>query len=229
MSKRFSKEELQHDALIDFYTKAFSIYHQYKKLIIWGGSAFVLIVAGLLGYFYYTQSQEQKAQRLLGVAEQHFRQGDYRVALDGSDSTLTIGFAQIADNFPFTDASNLATYYSAVCEYKLGNPEKSLDYIKDYDVPDGILGVGPISLHATLLDEVGKHEEAANMYIKASEWDENDSTTPYNLYQAASSYFQAKNYKQSRRLVEQILNQYADSDQAADAEKLKGRLLTASL
>lgn len=226
MSKHLTKEELEQDPLLETYARATNYFEEHKSTIIAAAAGIILVVGAAIGYYFYQQSQEQKAQQLLGFAEQQFMQGNYEKALNGDEQDFTVGFAQILNKYSGTDAGNLANYYAAVCEYNLGEPQKALDYIKDFDVPEGIMGVGPIAFHATVLNEVGEHTKAAQMYLKAAEWDDNDSTTPYNLYQAAEAYYSAEDYKQAQKQVDRILSDYADTQIATKATELKGRLLT---
>ncbi|MDX1619178.1 MAG: tetratricopeptide repeat protein [Balneolaceae bacterium] len=220
--RRLTKEELEQDPLIDTFEKVESFYESNKQSIIISAVALLLIIGGGLGYYYYSQSQERQAQQLMGYAENYFLQGDYQNALTGSEEDFTVGFEQIINNYSGTDAANLARYYAAVCEYNLGNTEAALQYMQSYEVPEGIMGVGPLSFHGVLLTELGRHEEAAEMYVTAAEWDQNDSTTPYNYLEAANAWHDASNIEMARQYAEIIVNEYPDSPQEPQAERLLG-------
>lgn len=225
--RKMTKEELEQDPLLQKYQQVREFYEEHKQLIYGGLAAVVIVVVAAVGYYFYEQRQENKAQQVMSTAEVAFMNGNYDEALSGSSDKLTLGFQQIATNYSGTDAGNLANYYSAVCEYKLGNPQEALNFMDKFEVPEGILGVGPISFHATLLREVGQLDQAAEMYQKAANWDENESTTPYNLLKAAQAYFDADDYDQARSVIQTILNDYSESQQVAEAEHLQGRLMTA--
>jgi len=226
MAKRLTEEELQHDPLVDFYTKIMGFYYSYKNEVIGGVIALIVIIGSVIGYTTYSSSQEQEAQTRLATAEQYFMQGDYQKALTGSETEFTIGFEQVIDNYSSTDAANLATYYAAVCEYQLGNYEQALTYIQDFEYPEGILGVGPIAFHASLLSDMERYTEAAEKYVQAAEWDKNESTSPVNYFQAAESFYQAGDLEQAEKYVDIVLNEYPNAIRSGKPERLKGLLET---
>jgi tetratricopeptide (TPR) repeat protein len=227
MSKKRVKEELEQDILLDTFSKVQSFYDSNKNAVIGVAIALIVIVGGSVGWHFYSTSQEAKAQQLMGQATQAYLQGDFEKALKGSEADFTVGFQQIINNYGMTDAANLAQYYAAVSEFKLGNTENALNYIENYEVPEGIMGVGPLSFHGVLLTDLGNHAEAAKMFVKAAEWDKNDSTTPYNYLEAANAFNDAGNPAEAQKYAQIIIDEYANSSQFADAQKLLGMLATA--
>lgn len=228
MSKKNVREELERDPLLDTVSKAQSVYDNHKTTVIGGFLAIVLIVGGAIGYYYYSVSQENKAQQLMADATTYYMNSNYEQALSGSEADFTVGFEQIINNYSGTDAANLARYYAAVSEYNLGNLQEAIAYIEEYELPEGILGVGPISFHAVLMTESGNHQEAAELYIKAAEWDENSSTTPYNYLEAANAYQDAGDKANAEKYAQLVVDEYPNSRQVAGAEKLLGRLMAAN-
>jgi len=228
MSKGLKREDLEQDILIEYSSRFMYYYEQNKAKVIGAGVGLVLLVGLIIGFFIYSGQQETEAQNLLGIAEEQFMRGNFEVALYGDDDDLTLGFAQIANNYGRTNAGNLATYYAAVSEFELGNYEEALERIKKFDVPRGIVGVAPISLHAIILSELDRYEDAARMYVRAAEWNENSSTTPYNLMEAANAFREAGNNQRAREIAERIVNDYPNSQQATEAKRLKGLLSRAS-
>ncbi|MGK7370658.1 MAG: tetratricopeptide repeat protein [Candidatus Halalkalibacterium sp. M3_1C_030] len=223
MAKKLTQEELEQDPLLQSYAKVQSFYFQNKNTIIWAGVAVILLIVLSFGYYYYSQTQETKAQQLMGMAETYYLNGDYQSALMGSEEQFTVGFEQIINNYSGTDAANLARYYAAVSEYKLGNTEQALNYINSYEFPDGIMGVAPMSFKGVLLTEMGNHEEAARTYVEAAELDMNESTTPYNYLEAANAFRDADNTEQARMYAQKIVDEYPNSAQVAEAERLLGK------
>lgn len=227
MSNKRVKEELEQDILLDTFSKAQSFYDRNKSKITGAAIALIILIGGAVGYYYYASAQEEEAQQLMGSATQAYLQENYEEALTGSQAEFTVGFEQIINNYSITDAANLAHYYAAICEYKLGNPQEALNYIEGYSVPDGIMGVGALSFHGLLHTELGNHAEAAEMYVKAAEWDQNDSTTPYNYLQAAKAYHDAGNTVEAHNYAELIVDNYDDSSEVTEAQKLIGMLAVA--
>ncbi|WP_138429924.1 tetratricopeptide repeat protein [Fodinibius saliphilus] len=227
MSKKQVKEELEQDILLETFSKAQSLYDNNKSAIIGAAIAVIVLIGGSIGYYYYSAAQESEAQQLMAKATQAYLNQDYQTALTGSETQFTVGFEQIINNFSITDAANLASYYASVCEFKLGNTQEALNYINNYEIPDGILGVGPISFHGVLLTDLGNHAQAAETYVKAAEWDKNESTTPYNYLEAARAYQDAGNTNKAREYAQKVVDEYSQSSYITTAEKLLGTLAVA--
>lgn len=224
MSKRFSKEDLESDVLVTLYART-SIYYKENSIKIIGILvATIVLIGAIVGYTFHSSNQERAAQAFLGHSELYFSEGDFETAINGSEAILGIGLAAVVSEYGRTDAGNLARFYAAVSEKELGNNEAALQYMSRFSAPSGILGVGAISFHAVLLDNAGKHAEAAREFRKAANWDVNSSTTPQNLLRAAQSAMAADDNRLASNLVEEILEKYPSSPQVAQAQRLSGML-----
>ncbi len=228
MAKKLTKEELEQDPLLNSYAKIQEFYFAHKTVIISSAMAVILAIGLAIGYHYWQKSQNKEALRLMSAAQTYFRQGEYEKALTGSAEDFTVGFKQIINEYGGTQAGNLAYYYAAVSAYNLGNIEQALNYIESYEPPEGILGVAPISFHGTLQMAAGNFEQAAELFVKAAEWDMNESTTPFNYLEAARAYRESGNIEAAIKYTQLILDEYPNSSQAAEAEKLLGQLQAGS-
>lgn len=227
MAKHLTKEELQTDPLIKSYQNTVTFFNENKTTILAISISLIVVVGSLIGYNFYSASQEEQAQQLLATAEAYYIEGDYEKALNGDTFELTYGFIGIANDFSATEAGNLAIYYAAVSSFKMGDVGNAVEFITRYDAPEGILGVGPISFSAKMHQLNGDKEQAAELFLKAANWDENSSTTPFNLYKAAELYYELGSYEKASELTEQILSDYAGSSEVANAQKLQGRIAVA--
>jgi len=224
MSKRLSKEEMEQDLLIE-YSSRFMHFYQNNKAAIIGGSIGIVAVIGLvIGYFVYSAQQEEEAQNLIGIAERYYSEGELEKALYGDDDDLSVGFSQIAENYPNTKSGNLANYYSAVVEYEMDNYDSALNYLNEFNPPQGILGVAPITFHAVILMELERFEEAAGKFEEAATWDKNEVTTPENYLRAAEAYLEADNKLKAEEMLTVISEEYPTSQYATEALRLKGFL-----
>lgn len=224
MSKKLKHEDLEQDLLIEYTSRFVHFYNQHKAAVLGGGIGLVLAIALIIGYVVYSAEQESQAQELLGIAEQALAEGDFNTALHGSEEDFTLGFVQIADNFPRTQSGNLARYYAAVSEFELGNYEAALTHINEFNPPRSILGVTSVAFHATVLQELERYEEAGSMYERAANWDENSATTPQNLFEAAQAYMEAGLETEADRVLDELLNEYPNSRITNKAQRLKGSL-----
>ncbi len=224
MAKHLSKEELQTDPLLENVAKATTFFNENKTIILSIIIGITVVVGSLIGYRYYSTELEQQAQELLSIAESYYSEGDYDRALNGDSFELTYGFLAIANDFSGTEAGNLANYYASVSSFKMGDIENALSYFENYDAPSGILGVGSISFYASILKENGSLEKAAKTFLDAAAWNENESTSPYNLFQAAKTYYELGNLDTAQELATQILQKYPNSPEATESMKLEGMI-----
>lgn len=224
MSKHLSKEELQTDPLLENVAKATTFFNENRTVILSIFIGLIVVVGSFIGYKYFSEAQEQQAQELLAIAEGYYTNGDFDRALNGDSYELTYGFLAIANEFSSTEAGNLANYYAAVSSFKLGNIEDALAQFENYNAPDGILGVGPISFYASILKENGSLERAADTYIEAAEWDENEFTSPYNLLKAAEIYYELDDFDNAQEAAERIEKEFPNSIEATEALRLQGMI-----
>ncbi len=226
MSKRLSKEELESDPLMENYNRIADYVSTHQTRIISAAVAVIVIIGGIIGYSYYSGAQEQKAQELLSIAENYYAQADYENALYGNEASLTYGFDQISEDFPRTNAGNIARFYAAVSSFELDDVDNALLYMKKFNVPDGILGVGALTFKGKLYLSKGNYKEAAQTFMKAAKWDENKVTTPDNLLEAAQAYYKDDNFDKANQLANQVIDEYPQSSQIGESQRLKGMIAT---
>lgn len=224
MSKNFTKDQLESDALVTGYAKTIHYVKNNTNVIIGAVVGVIVLIGAIVGYSIYSDKQETTAQAFLGYAEQSFVRADYETALNGDNSTLGVGLKAIISNYSGTNAANMARYYAAISELEMGNRDAALAYMNKFKAPKGILGVNALNFHGVLLDNSGKYKEAANTFKKAANWDRNDSTTPQNLLMAANSAVRAGDYRMASDLVNEIINSFENSPSVTDARKLQGTL-----
>jgi len=226
MAKKLTKQEVEQDPLLRTYASIQAFYLKHKNIIIGSAVAVILAIGLAIGYHFYEKSRNNKAEKKMGLAEEYLLRGQYQKALNGSKQNNTIGILQILKKYPGTKAGNLAHYYAAICEYHLGKTQQALTHLNGYNVPDGILGVAPLSFKGVILNDLGKYKKAANAYLKAATWDKNNSTTPYNYYKAAQAFHEAGDLAKAKKYAQLVVNNYPNSNQVTDAQKLLGRIST---
>ncbi len=89
-------------------TEAF--FDKYKKAIIYGVLAVVVINAGIIVYNNYVSApREDKASTVLAKGQQLFGEEQYEKALNG-DGAGYVGFVKIASDYSSTDAVNVGLW-----------------------------------------------------------------------------------------------------------------------
>ena len=224
MSKHLSKEELQSDALLSFYGQALLYYNQNKSKVITIASSIAVVIALGIAYVFVSASNEEKAQMLLYQAEQYFAANDWEKALNGDPAAGTAGFASIVSNYGSTDAGNLAAYFAAVSSLNLGNNDDALMYIRKHDAPNDVIGLGAVTLHATIEANAGNFKEAGNLYLKAANMAESETTSPQQLLLAAIHFMAGDLNSDALEAVNRIIEDYPDSPQVIEARKISAQL-----
>src|SRR5688572_2466984 len=114
------------------------------KIIIGVVAALVLIVGGYFGFRYYVDSQNAQAQSEMFQAVRYFEMDSLNLALKGDGNNL--GFEQIVEDYPMTDAANLANYYGGAIALKQGKFALALLYLQDFSSNDILVQARAYSL-----------------------------------------------------------------------------------
>lgn len=227
MADRLSKEELENDALVTSYAYALSWYHDNKNLLFAGIAALIFVIGGSIWYVTNSAQQQEEAREAISFAEQQFMTGNYETALFGNTEQGEPGLTEIISQYPRTTAGNLARYYAAVSYAELEDYTSALEMIREYEVPEGVLGVAPVSLHGMILMQLEDYSTAVEVFERAAAWDENDSTTPFNLLNAGEAAYAAGNFSKAREMAARIQEEFPNSPQAPRAMRLEGMVLAA--
>ena len=184
--------------------------------------AIVLIIGGYLGYKnFYMIPRENEAQAQMFGAQQYFERDSFKLALKGDGNYP--GFERIISDYGSTKAGNLAYYYAGICYLKTGEFQKAIDNLEQFSSDDQF--VAPIAIGATgdAYMELGKTDKAIEYYIKASEKNTNDMTTPLFLMKAGIASEIKGDYKTALEYYNTIKDKYRKSQQASEIEKYIAR------
>jgi predicted negative regulator of RcsB-dependent stress response len=225
MSKH--NEEIQADAFVTGYAKTLDFFYHKKSLVYTIIGSIIGVIILFAGWSLYSASQSTQAKSLLVEAESAFIRKDFASALNG-DGALNVGLLSIVSDFGSTDSGNLAAYYAAVSASQLNDFDTALEMIKKFDAPKGVMGVGAIGLHGSILESMGDHAGAVSFYAKAANWDVNDATTPSYLVKAANAAFVAGDMKLAQGYADDVLSGYSTTQYAAQASQIKARIGAAS-
>lgn len=207
------------DALAARILKSESYIERNKNLFI---GLFVVIAAAVVGGFLYYQNLQTKnaeAQAAMFQAEYYLEADSLNKAINGDGQYD--GFKQVADEYGSTKAGNLAKFYAGVAYLKQGKYQEALNYLEDFKSDDLLLQSRAYSLQGDATLELGKKDEAAELYKKAAEHKANDFFSPIYLMKAAVAYESANKYSEAIEIYDRILNEYPNSPEVTDAKKYK--------
>ncbi|MFI5164722.1 MAG: tol-pal system YbgF family protein [Bacteroidia bacterium] len=183
----------------------------------------VVVLVG--GYFAWTKlyiaPMEEEAQGQMFMAEKYFEKDSLNKAINGDGQFF--GFKDIIDKYGPTTQGNLAHMYLGLCYLNTGKFEEAITELKEYDSNDMMLG--PISIGAIgdAYSELGKKDEAIEQYIKASEANKNNFTTPIYLMKAATLYESENKYAEALKIYEQVKTDFPEAREGRDVEKYISR------
>ncbi|MBR1889390.1 MAG: tetratricopeptide repeat protein [Alloprevotella sp.] len=205
------KQNPQGTDATDLLTSSEAFIIKNKKALIIGVVALLLIVLGLFGLRYYQNQREDKAQTLLTQGLAYVQQQNFDKALNGDGAFP--GFKKIADNYSFTDASNIAKLWTGICYAKTGDVKNAIAYLEKFS-PKGDHTVSPAGL-ATLANcyaENGQIDKAVKKFEEAAELANNDATSPEYLIQAAELLQSQNKDAEALKLYEKIKSDYPASN-----------------
>ena len=216
------RQELREDKVVTLYSR-FMEYFEENRNIVFGilGGAVLLVIMGF-GYGFFKDQQENQAQQVLSRAVRLYEANDWRMALDGNETTT--GLLEVIDEYSGTKAGNLAIYYTADAYLKLGEHEEALKYFNRFKHSADALGAGAYAGQATIHEDMGEHEKAAESYKDAALIFESDFTSARYLENAGRNFEMAGKYNDAIAMYEMIREDFPDSEQAQDVDLFLARV-----
>ena len=146
--------------------QAQDFWEKYSKPIIIAGLAIIVIVGGWFIYKKFISGpQEDKANEAIWKAQQYFEKDSLNLALNGDGRNP--GFDKVAKSYSGTKAGNLAKYYAGLCNLKLSNPTKAVEYLKDFTTDSKEMQTLAYARLGDAYSELNKNNDAINFYDKA--------------------------------------------------------------
>lgn len=220
--KTSRRKELRQNFFVDLYARALLFYEDYRRLAQGIGVALLVLVLAIPGYIYYQQQQEQQAADELGQILPLYEQSNFKQALNGTSNQA--GLLTIADEYGGTDPGNLAAFYAADALYQLGEYDRALTYFRQFEKGNNFFGASAYASQASIHENRGEFQQAAELYEQAASQYENKMMTPRYLLNAGQAYEEAGQYEAAIEVYQQIQEEYPDSDRASEAERYLARV-----
>jgi tetratricopeptide (TPR) repeat protein len=192
----------------------------YKPLLIGLGVVVVLVGLFWLGRMYLGK-QNDEAQSQMYQAQKYLEVDSINLALNGDGNYL--GFLDIAREYKFTSAGNLAKYGAGICYLHLGNYEEAIDFLNKYSKKDKVIGSIAIGATGDAYVELGDVEKGISKYLEAADFAGNSFNTPLFLMKAAELYEMNGKYTDALKLYQQIKDEYPGSTEGSSIEKYIAR------
>lgn len=203
-------------------TRTEQFFEKNQKAILIAFVVVLVVVGGVWLFIKNAESQNQKALAQMFVAEQYFEQDSFKLALNGDGNYP--GFLEIIEKYGSTRASDLAKYYSGVSYLNLGQYDDAIKYLEDADINDIVVASIKLGAIGDAYIEKGETEKAINYYLKASDKNPNDFSTPIYLFKAGTAYENIGKFDLALGVYEKIKLNYAESNEGRKIEKYIARV-----
>ena len=190
------------EALAEQLSKGEQFIEQNKKLIFIVGGIVMAVFAGIFGYNYYTDNQNEQAQIEIFQAQYYFERDSLDKALLGDGNNY--GFLDVIEEYPLTDASNLAHFYAGAIYLKKGEYESAIEYLEGFSSSDLVVPARAYSLIGDAYMEQGLYNDAAEQYMKAGNYNTNEFTSPDYFIKAAIAYEKMDDLEMAKKMYEEI-------------------------
>ena len=207
--------------------KSEAFFLKYKKAIIYGVLAVIVVIAGVIVYKQYVSApREDKASTALAKGQEYFQQDLYEKALNG-DGAGYAGFVKVASDYSSTEAGNLANLYAGLCYAGLGKWNEAAKYLEEFDTKDDQMispaaegALGNAYAHLNQLDKaVETLKKAAKMADSEAEGNANNSLSPTFLIQAGEILESQNKKDDALQIYQDIKKKYVNSPIATEIDK----------
>ena len=200
--------------------KSEAFFLKYKKAIIYGVLAVIVVIAGVIVYKQYVSApREDKASTALAKGHEYFQQDLYEKALNG-DGAGYAGFVKVASDYSSTEAGNLANLYAGLCYAGLGKWNEAAKYLEEFDTKDDQMispaaegALGNAYAHLNQLDKAVSHLK------NAAKNADNNSLSPTFLIQAGEILESQGKAAEALELYKEIKEKYVYSMQYQTIDK----------
>ncbi|MFW6246438.1 MAG: tetratricopeptide repeat protein [Tangfeifania sp.] len=226
-TKNMAKKKAQQDdnlhELESALTKTERFIEENQKPITYAVGALILVVVAYLGFNkFYLEPREEEAQSQMFMAESYFEKDSFNLAINGDGNYL--GFLDIIDDYGMTKSANLANYYTGISYLYLGQYEDALDYLKDFDTKDLLLGPVAEGAKGDAELELGNTDAALKHYRKAYTMSDNELTSPVYMMKAANLLESIDELEDALAIYKEIKEKYPDSNEGRNIEKYISRV-----
>jgi len=203
-------------------TKTEQFIEKNKKLVFSIGGVLATAIAVYFLYNYWNTNQNEAAQNEMFQAVYYFEADSLDKALNGDGNNY--GFLEIIEEFPMTEAANLAHYYAGAGYLKKGEYISAIDHLNEFSSNDLLIQARAYALLGDANMEMGNLEEAVSFYNEAAGYNPNEYTSPGDLMKAAFVYELMEDYEAAMECYDKIVKNYVNASEYQTARKHRARL-----
>lgn len=224
-----------HKTEVNVIEKARGFWEDYNKPVMYIGSAIIVLFAAWGIYKYmFKIPKEEKANDIVFVTQKYF--AEFSNATDSNKIMLATvclngdganpGALKIINNYSGTSAANLCEYYTGACYLHLGQFDKAIKFLKNFDAGGATqIKSRAYGMIADASAELNKKDDALSYYKKAADVNNKDEYTSSEfLFKAALFAETTGKTKEAVDLFKKIKTDYPLSEKAADVDRYLARL-----
>jgi tetratricopeptide (TPR) repeat protein len=185
-------------------------------------AAAIILIGGILFFQFNTQNQNKAAQAEMFQAVYYYEQDSTEFALNGDG--INSGFLSIVDEYPRTDAANLAHFYIGSIYLSERKFEDAISELEQFSSDDYLIQGQAYSLIGDAYLELGNNDQAISFFSKAASYEPNKFFTPKYLAKLAVAYEEAGQIENAIDAYGEIEEKYFESYEFSAARKHKARL-----
>lgn len=212
-----------------------NFWDKYSKPITYISLAVIVIAAGWIAYKYmYKIPLEDKANNQVFVTQKYF--DDFTAATDSSKILIAAkvlngdgthpGALKIINEFSGTAAANLSRYYAGACYLHLGQFDKSIQFLKDFNAHGATqIESRAYGMMGDASAELNKVDDALNYYKKAASVNSKDDFTSSEFLFRAALYAEVNGKtKEAIDLFKKIKSDYPKTQKAEEVDRYLAKL-----
>ena len=161
-------------------------------------------------------AQQNFQQAIGGVASDSL----FTLALNGAEGKF--GFVDIAKEYSGTEAGNLAYYYAGISYLNTGKYNEAIASLEQFSADDEIISVLAKGAIGDAYSQLNQPEKALEFYVKASEMNKNEFTTPRFLLKAGQTSLALKKKEDALKYFTAIKENYESAPEASNIDALIG-------
>lgn len=231
-----TRHQLKQDQFTTTAKETYSWVVKHRTTLIYLGIAAAVVVAIVLGGWFYLQQQDEQAGVALGHALQVYRAPITSAGEQAAPETQSFAsvqdrakaaraeFAQVVKNYPHTRSSDIASYFMGLADEEAGNAAAAEKEMKDVASAGGtdLPGLAKFAL-AALYRSQGKDAEAVPLYKELI--DHPTNTVPKSQAQLAlAAVYESKQPQDARSIYQQVQKENPDSPAAQIAASKLGEM-----
>lgn len=184
--------------------------------------ALAVIVGGFAYFKLYRAPKVEKAATTIAWAQRMLEVDSFNLALNGNAEHP--GFLKVQKKFSGTPTANLCNHYIGACYLRLGDFDKAIKYLKDFDGKGTMLSYASWGALGDAYMEKGDTKNGIEYYQKAAGNKDDESLTPIYLYRLAVAYEMNNQLDKAQETYLRLRNDYPRAQASQDIDRHLARV-----